>query len=175
MIEMKNMRQLNHMKSFHSYQCLIPSINIRNIDRTENLGLGLRLELFGSVHIGIAESEPVFADYKTQNNIADKGIFIHTVAFLKSVSIQKDIPIHGMTDKINETVDSRALCACSLIGLFVKKHTALSARTKEKRPKILRKIRAEPELPSSGRCCHHRPQAASKMADQITPNFFHTS
>ncbi len=112
------MRHPHHMKSHRRYQCLALSKNIRNIDRTEDLGPVLSFELSGPENIGIAEFEMVSTYNKTQNDIAHKGIFIHAVAFFEGIPVKKDIPIDSVADQVNETMDSLALPTGPVIGLF---------------------------------------------------------
>lgn len=107
------------MKSCQCYQCLILSINIANVDRAEYLGLRLCFELFGAEHIGIAKSESFYTGHKTKDDITHKRIFIHPVTFLKSITIQENIPSHGMPVQIDKSVETRSLCAWWMIDLFV--------------------------------------------------------
>lgn len=163
---------LTHDKqSYQRNQSLIPLVNIRNVDRAEYVRLGLCLELLRSENISVSEPESFLVDNETQNDIANKGMLIHAVTFLKSVAIQKNISQHGMPDQIHVAVDSRLFCICSVIDLLIEKSTALSAGTKEKRPEIPGEIRTEPELPSCGHRRHHGSQAPAGMAYQINLNF----
>ena len=163
------------MQSGQRNQCLTQLINKRNADRAEYFRPGLCLELFGSVNISVTESESFLIDHKTQNDIPHKRIFVHMVTFFKCVSIQKDIPVHGMPDQIDIAMGTRAFCICTVTALFTKKSTTLSPWTKEKGPKIPGKVRTEPELPSSGSSRHHGSQATADVADHIELNLFSLS
>lgn len=163
------------MQSGQRNQCLTQLINKRNADRSEYFGPGLCLELFGSVNISVTKSKSFLIDHKTQNDIPHKRIFVHMVTFFKGVSIQKDIPVHGMPDQIDIAMGTRAFCICTVTALFTKKSTTLSPWTKEKRSKIPGNIRTESELPSSGSSRHHSSQASADVADHIELNLFSLS